>query len=134
MTSRNIKVLALFANDAAALVLILILHVLGVGVPLLPLTFLLVALILLDAVTVPLFLGDLRRKPSTGKESLIGEVGKVVLPLNPEGYVKVRGELWRAVSPTNLNVGDKVVVVDVRGSKLVVSAWKKQKSYEEDVT
>ena len=63
-----------------------------------------------------------RRKPETGKEEMVGEVGRVVEDLDPEGLVKVRGELWRAVSKdgSRIKVGEKVRVVEVRGLTLVV--------------
>ena len=37
-----------------------------------------------------------RTSPQTGKEELIGELGVVRRALDPEGYVFVHGELWRA--------------------------------------
>ncbi|WP_168168800.1 NfeD family protein [Methanopyrus sp. SNP6] len=38
--------------------------------------------------------------------------------------VKVRGEPWRAVSKTKLRQGERVVVLDVKGNKLVVKPKK----------
>jgi membrane-bound serine protease (ClpP class) len=37
-----------------------------------------------------------RTPPQTGQEELVGQVGRVRTPLDPEGYVLVHGELWRA--------------------------------------
>jgi membrane-bound serine protease (ClpP class) len=39
-----------------------------------------------------------RTRPQTGQEELIGQIGKVRTPLDPDGYVLVHGELWRARS------------------------------------
>ena len=63
-----------------------------------------------------------RRKPETGKEELIGEIGRVVEDLSPEGLVKVRGELWRAISKdgSTIKVGERVKVLDVKGLTLIV--------------
>ncbi len=63
-----------------------------------------------------------RRKPETGKEELIGEIGKVVEDLTPEGVIKIHGELWKAVSKDGspIKVGEMVRVVEMRGLTLVV--------------
>jgi membrane-bound serine protease (ClpP class) len=47
-----------------------------------------------------------RRKPATGREGLVGAVGTVRRPLNPDGVVFVSGELWQATAP-----GDSVEAV-----------------------
>jgi membrane-bound serine protease (ClpP class) len=40
-----------------------------------------------------------RRKPATGREGLVGAVGTVRRPLEPDGVVFVSGELWQATAP-----------------------------------
>ena len=40
-----------------------------------------------------------RRKPATGREGLVGAVGTVRQPLDPDGLVFVAGELWQATAP-----------------------------------
>ena len=40
-----------------------------------------------------------RRKPATGREGLVGAVGTVRRPLDPDGVVFVSGELWQATAP-----------------------------------
>src|SRR5918997_2045742 len=40
-----------------------------------------------------------RRKPATGREGLVGAVGTVRKPLDPDGVVFVYGELWKATAP-----------------------------------
>jgi membrane-bound serine protease (ClpP class) len=40
-----------------------------------------------------------RRKPATGREGLLGAVGTVRKPLDPDGVVFVSGELWQATAP-----------------------------------
>ncbi len=39
-----------------------------------------------------------RRKPTTGREGLVGAVGTVRKPLDPDGVVFVSGELWQATA------------------------------------
>lgn len=51
-----------------------------------------------------------RSKVMTGAEGMIGEIGVVSAPLAPNGKVFVHGELWDAVAPTTLEVGQAVVV------------------------
>jgi len=61
-----------------------------------------------------------RRKVSTGKEGLIGEIGIVAVRLAPRGKVQVHGEWWEAVCPTIVEVGARVRVVAVQGMLLTV--------------
>ncbi|MFC2163479.1 nodulation protein NfeD [Acidobacteriota bacterium] len=53
------------------------------------------------------------RKASTGREGLIGEIGKAQTDLSPEGKVFVHGEIWDAEAPENISKGSKVEVVEV---------------------
>lgn len=59
-------------------------------------------------------------KVVTGVENLIGAVGKAVEPLEPEGHVRVHGELWEARSPTPIDRGARVQVVAVEDLTLEV--------------
>ena len=61
-----------------------------------------------------------RSKPQTGMEGLIGEVGVVQKPIDPEGLVFVHGEYWRAVSSEKLEPGEMVAVEEVTGLILKV--------------
>ena len=51
-----------------------------------------------DALLFPLIVPVLARKPVLGPELLVGQTALVVRDLDPEGTVKIRGELWRAES------------------------------------
>lgn len=42
-----------------------------------------------------------RREPATGREGLIGAVGTVRQPLDPDGMVFVSGELWQATAASD---------------------------------
>jgi membrane-bound serine protease (ClpP class) len=61
-----------------------------------------------------------RSKPQSGVEGLIGEVGIVQKPIDPEGLVFVHGEYWRAVSSEKLEPGEMVAVEEVTGLLLKV--------------
>ncbi|MBN2423702.1 MAG: nodulation protein NfeD [Calditrichaceae bacterium] len=61
-----------------------------------------------------------KRKPTTGKEGMVGETGLVYKPLNPEGTVKIHGEFWKAVSEQPLKKGQKVKVVKYDGVNLIL--------------
>lgn len=62
-----------------------------------------------------------RRKPTTGIEGLIGEVGETISALNPHGQVRVHGEIWSAVSEgAEIPSGMKVKVVSVDNLKIIV--------------
>lgn len=39
-----------------------------------------------------------KRKPTTGEEGLVGEIGEVIEFLNPGGMIRIHGELWKAMS------------------------------------
>jgi membrane-bound serine protease (ClpP class) len=60
------------------------------------------------------------KKPSTGIEGLIGEVGIVSTPVAREGKVSIHGEFWNAISEENIEKGEKVQVVGVTHLKLKV--------------
>jgi membrane-bound serine protease (ClpP class) len=61
------------------------------------------------------------KKPVTGREGLIGQVGEVRTPLDPKGTVFVTGELWSAVSDDGrVAVGQRVEVVGLSGLTLSV--------------
>jgi membrane-bound serine protease (ClpP class) len=62
-----------------------------------------------------------RRRPVTGREGLIGQVGEVREPLDPRGMIFVSGELWRAVSPAGpVPAGTQVEVLAINGLTLTV--------------
>jgi membrane-bound serine protease (ClpP class) len=68
-----------------------------------------------------LVLKSRRWKTATGKEELLGEEGIVTTALaGGEGMIRVHGELWRASSRENVQVGAKVRVLRVDGLKLDV--------------
>ncbi len=66
------------------------------------------------------------RKPVTGKEGLIGEIGVAKTRLDPSGMVLVHGELWRAESLSGtIGEGEEVRVKEVLGLKIKVEKIEK---------
>ena len=62
-----------------------------------------------------------RRRPSTGLESLVGQVGTAKTVLNPGGMVFLDGTLWKAISEAGtIAEGELVEVVRPQGLTLVV--------------
>ncbi len=54
------------------------------------------------------------RKPKTGKEGLLNEIGVAISDLDPSGQIKVHGEIWRAVSTEGkILKGSKVIVTEI---------------------
>lgn len=63
----------------------------------------------------------LKRKPVVGLSDMVGSKGKVVNQLDPQGMVRIKGELWEAISVGGrINVGREVTVVGQDGLKLIV--------------
>jgi membrane-bound serine protease (ClpP class) len=61
-----------------------------------------------------------RNKVVTGIQGLIGEIGVAQTPLAPTGKVFVHGEIWNAISSSDLPAGESVVVRNVEGLQLAV--------------
>jgi membrane-bound serine protease (ClpP class) len=61
-----------------------------------------------------------RRQATTGAEGLLGRSGVAVTPLQPEGWVLVQGERWRAQADGPLDLGARVEVVGIDGLRLRV--------------
>jgi membrane-bound serine protease (ClpP class) len=66
-------------------------------------------------------------RPKTGKTGIIGETGKTIDILSPEGQIAVHGEIWRAVSADKsmIEKDREVEVVSIEGLTLFVKEIKK---------
>jgi membrane-bound serine protease (ClpP class) len=60
------------------------------------------------------------KKPTTGMEGLVGEVGIASTTIAPEGKVSIHGEFWNAFSDQNIEKGEKVQVIGGTNLKLEV--------------
>ena len=64
-----------------------------------------------------------RLKPVTGIEGIIGEIGEAIESLNPLGFVRVHGEMWKAETTSGeIAKGTKVRVVRIENLKLFVES------------
>jgi membrane-bound serine protease (ClpP class) len=62
-----------------------------------------------------------RAKPTTGIEGLLGEEGETLTVLNPDGQVRVHGEIWKAHSEEGrIGAGQHVVVTRIENLTLHV--------------
>lgn len=64
---------------------------------------------------------SLLRRKLTGREGMIGMVGRVTEPLSPDGTVIIKGEYWKARSTRGvIGVDQEVEVVSIAGLTLEV--------------
>jgi membrane-bound serine protease (ClpP class) len=61
-----------------------------------------------------------RRKPVTGEQALVGEIGIARTRLAPDGQIFIHGEYWQSLSSINAEPGDRVRVTRVDGLTLHV--------------
>ncbi len=95
-----------------------------------PLPFLQISwkLILAATITITLFflfaigyaVKTFRKKPTTGKEGLIGEEGLTLEDLKPDGQIEIHGEIWKATSIEKIRKGKRVVVESVNSEHLML--------------
>ena len=112
----------LLGEAALAAIVLWLLPLCGVKIPIWGLILLLVAFGVYECISYRLGSGALRRKPVVSLEAMVGCCGKATTPLAPDGYVRVEGELWRALSTgRNIDKGDEIVIVEVRGLTLFVA-------------
>ena len=87
-------------------------------------TMMVVITILFFFVIVGLGIRAQRKKPSTGEEGIVGELGKAISDLNPNGLVRVHGEIWDAeTSDEKIETGSRIVVEQVNKLKLKVKKF-----------
>ncbi len=69
-----------------------------------------------------------RRKPTTGQEGLVGEIGETVEQLNPDGTIRVHGEIWNASSNSGkILKNTQVRIISVKDLRLIVEPIKPTK-------
>lgn len=66
------------------------------------------------------------KKPVTGLEGMIGEVGVAKGKLSPRGKIQIHGEIWNAITQSEevIKKGEEVEVIKIKGMKLVVKKSK----------
>src|SRR5713101_7471104 len=73
---------------------------------------------LITAFLMSIALKARRNKVVTGAQGLVGEIGVAQTALAPQGKVFVHGELWNAIAPSPVPIGQLVVVRRVDGLTL----------------
>ena len=133
MTTRRIlAILSTLLEEAALVALVLWgLPLLGIHLPLGVLIALMAALAAYAVITYRLGSRALRKKPVVGLPDMVGSRGKAVSQLDPEGLVRIKGELWESKSAgRKINAGEEVTVVGQEGLKLIVRREKPKKRTE----
>jgi len=63
----------------------------------------------------------LKKQATVGLPSMVGSTGMAAANLSPDGMVKIRGELWGAISEEgNISAGERIVVTGENGLQLLV--------------
>lgn len=106
---------------AIAILVVWILPLFGVNIPWWGLVLILVGFAVFSYIMYRVGHPTISFKDISSPESIIGSEGIVESELNPEGYVRVQGELWKAVSGgERLERGEPVTVMGMQGLKLTV--------------
>ena len=108
-------------EGALAVVVLLGLPMLDINMPIAGLFVLMALWLTISIVLYRIGSRALRTRPVISLPDMIGGVGKVVSPLDPEGLVRVKGELWVARSADGeKDVGTEIIVMTQDSLKLVV--------------
>jgi membrane protein implicated in regulation of membrane protease activity len=110
-----------FEEAVIAAFIIWVLPLFGIDIPLWGLITILVAFAIYSYIMYRVGHPTISYKEVSSPESMTGNEGVVESELKPEGYVKVRGELWKAsAGGERLGKGEEVVVTGIEGLKLSV--------------
>jgi len=105
-----------------AVLLMVVLPVFGINIPLWGIIAILTAFAVFSYVSYRLGHPTVLLEGVTSPESIVGSEGIVQQDLEPEGYVQVRGELWKASSTAGgLKKGEEVIITGIDGLKLTVT-------------
>jgi membrane-bound serine protease (ClpP class) len=106
---------------AIAVLIIVVLPIFGINIPVWGIISILTAYAVFAYIMYRISHPTVLFKPVTSPEAIVGKEGVVEAELNPAGYVRVEGELWKATSSGgDLQKGDIVVVTGMEGLKLTV--------------
>jgi membrane protein implicated in regulation of membrane protease activity len=113
-------------EEAGLVVIVLwLLPLFKINIPLWGLAILMAALALFSGTMYRVGRQTFFIRPKVAAENIIGSHGTVTKPLDPEGYVKVQGVLWKAIcNELKPGVGDEVEVIGLEGLTLVVQPKK----------
>jgi len=123
MTARLIWAIVSTLLEEAALVVIVLwgLPRIGIHIPLAGLIAIMVVWGVTSVIIYRIGSRALRKRPIIGLPAMVGSRGKVVNQLAPKGMVRIKDELWEAISVgDNMDIGEEVVVVGQDGLRLIV--------------
>ena len=116
-----IAIVSTFLEEAALVAIVLWgLPRFGIYIPLWGLILLMIAWCAYNIYAYRVGSRALRKKPVAGLTAMVGSKGEVVNRLAPEGFIRIKGELWQATSiGGNIDNGEEVTVVGQDGLKLI---------------
>jgi membrane-bound serine protease (ClpP class) len=110
-----------FEEAAIAVVILWLLPKIDVHLPLAVLIILMLAWAGFAVFSYRMGSRALKRKPEGGLADMLGTRGEVVRRLDPEGMVRIKGELWKAKSAgRKIETGEEVTVVGQKRLRLIV--------------
>jgi membrane-bound ClpP family serine protease len=111
----------LFEEAVLAILLFLILPQINVHPPIWLVIILMLLYAIYNCITSIIVAKIIERRSAVGMEALINSRCQTVTDLNPDGYVKVGTELWRACSLSgSIGSGNEVEIKNVNGLTIVV--------------
>jgi len=113
----------LLEEAALATVVLWLLPMFGINIPLWGLILMMAALGAYAWVNYRFGRKALDKKPIISPD--VGSRGRTTTPISPTGYVRVNGELWRALSSSRVNADEEIVVVGMEEMTLLVSSVEK---------
>ena len=117
-----LAVVSTILEEAALAVIVLVgLPELGINLHLAVLIVLMLAWAVIAVLNYRAGSRALQRQPVVGLGTMVGSRGRVVKQLQPEGLIKVGGELWQAKSVgPDIDSGNEVIVVGQDRKILIV--------------
>jgi len=119
----------IFEEAAIAVIIMLGLPEVGINIPLPGMIVIMIAWLVLSIFIYRAGTRALKKEPMSGFTDMVGSIGKAVNLLEPDGVIRIKGELWDAISTRGKQIqfGDEVVVVRQDGLKLTVRRHKGKK-------
>ena len=77
---------------------------------------------LIEIAEIAVWLRWRKVEPKHGFEAMVGMTGVAMTNCDPDGQVKVKGQIWKAHCAAGVEAGDNVRVVGVEGLRLEVDA------------
>ena len=122
ISARLIYAIVSILLEEAAIVVIVLVGLPQIGIKI-PLGVLITVMLVFAVFSVLLYQAGSRalRRTPVALSVMTGSKGKVVTPLAPVGFIKIKDELWEAESVGDkISIGKEVMVIKQDGLKLIV--------------